>query len=526
METADVSSGIKDLGKPNSAYTSMKSLWSRSRAICGGERYVKEFDKRLDTQNFSNLLLPFSPSMTPAQYAFYTAEAELPGIVSQYAKMLVGGLLRKAPQVKLPESAPAGAVEWILHNFDRDGSPLLTFLDTALWEEIQTNRSWIYVDYPNIPDAEELTTEEFEEFMPYPVLWTAESVVNWRVSEDSTTGEKYLSLLVRRCYEEVYSDPSDLHPSMKDVVYVHDLPEGKYRVRRYVEEDEDEEKKVKTIQGKPAEDFGADNKSYILTDTFEEIMVAGEYLDRIPAWPLNGSIEPCEPLLTAMVNREVALYNKISRRNHLLYGAATYTPYVKSDMNDEEFTKFVQQGLGAWMKIGRDDDIGVLETPTKSLSDMEKAIASSLEEMARMGLRMLAPENAQSGVALELRNAGQTAQLSSMNTRVSSIMREVISFMLQWRYGVEIDTKDIEFELSADFNPTPIGADWLRLVTEWYEAKLIPRSVWLSIIRQNDLIPPGYDDVEGIKEINEDELTQGDSNNQDDLDLKRELERE
>jgi hypothetical protein len=137
---------------------------------------------------------------------------------------------------------------------------------------------------------------------------------------------------------------------------------------------------------------------------------------------------------------------------------------------------------------------------------MDRAIAASVEEMAKLGIRMLSPEAAQSGVALEIRNAAQTAQLGTLNSKISNVMSQIIVFMINWRYDLELKVSDIDFSLSADFNPTPLGADWLRLATEWYQAGLIPRTVWLQVLKQNDIIPPDYDDETGKKEINGDEL--------------------
>jgi hypothetical protein len=143
----------------------------------------------------------------------------------------------------------------------------------------------------------------------------------------------------------------------------------------------------------------------------------------------------------------------------------------------------------------------VLETPTAALQDMDRAIAASIEEIAKLGIRMLSPETEQSGVALEIRNAAQTAQLGTLNNKVSNIMGQVMVFMLNWRYDLELKVSDIEFSLSADFDPVPIGADWLRLATEWYQQGLIPRSIWLVLLKQNDMIPPDYDDEAALQEI-------------------------
>jgi hypothetical protein len=243
-----------------------------------------------------------------------------------------------------------------------------------------------------------------------------------------------------------------------------------------------------------------------LEEVKDSFQIHGETLNFIPAWPLNGQIEPIEPIISPLVDKEIALYNKISRRNHLLYGAATYTPVIFSDMADEDFDEIVGAGLGSWIKLQKDDKADILATPTQALQDMDRAIASSIEEMAKLGIRMLTPESAQSGVALEIRNAAQNAQLGSLNIKVSSTLKKVITCMLRWHYNVDIKEDDVDFTLSNDFNPVPLGADWLRLATEWYENGLIPRSVWIMILRQNDMLPADYDDEEGEKEINDDQL--------------------
>jgi hypothetical protein len=137
---------------------------------------------------------------------------------------------------------------------------------------------------------------------------------------------------------------------------------------------------------------------------------------------------------------------------------------------------------------------------------MEKAIAAAIEEMAKLGIRMLTPETDQSGVALHLRNASQTAKLGTLNMKISSVLSEIIAFMINWRYGLDLKAGDVYFNLSSDFTPTPTGEGWLRLATEWYEGGLIPRSVWLQLLKQNDMLAPEYDDKEGQVEITNDEL--------------------
>ena len=519
MSVVNAAQNGRSVADPNPAYESMRPLWEKSRAICNGERFVKDFDGNLDAIGFSNLLLPFSPSMSHQQYAFYKAEAELPGIVMQYAKTIIGGLLRKQPQLTLPDGLPEDAYNWIMKEFAQDGSPLITFLDRALWEEMQTSRAWVYVDYPVVPSdrKQNMLTADFKELKPYPVLWSAECVINWFMTTSSADGKQKLERVIIRDYELSFKR-NEFHPDYLDTVWVHEIKDGFYQIRKYQKPTQDAS--IAVVNGKVQQQYqvgtvsGTNNSGvgvlglngFILIDTIINIEANGSRLTEIPAWPLNGCYNPIEPLLTPLIDREVSLYNKMSRRNHLLYGASTYTPVIASDMGDSSFDDIVNAGLGSWIHIRQGDTATVLDTPTAALKDMEAAISSALEEMAKMGIRMLSPETVQSGVALDIRNAAQNAQLGTLNIKISNIMSQVICFMINWRYGTTFQANDIEFELSADFNPTPLGADWLRLATEWYEGGLIPRTLWLNILKQNDMVSSDYNDKDGQEEMNKDPI--------------------
>jgi hypothetical protein len=490
---------IKTVADPSVEYETMIDVWKKNRAICNGERFVKEFDRYLDVRSFKNILIPFSPSMTPHQYSFYKAEAELPGIVAQFSKTLIGGLLRKQPVIKFPEEVHEELYNWIMHEFGKDDSPLTTFLDEALWEEVQTSRAWVFVDYPKIDNPEMLTNEDFLRYKPFPILYKAEDIINTRTRTDHL-GKTILDRVIVRGLKE-YFDENEFHPTFRDTVWVHELDEqGFYRIRIFQVMSDTTNVEVKHGQKEPKYDS-------VRMDEIEQhyIYVHGENLKFIPAWPLNGTIKITSPLLEPIVDKEIGLYNKISRRNHLLYGASTYTPYIASDMSDEDFETIVSSGLGTWIHLPQQgDQIGVLDTPTDALADMDRAIAATIEEMAKLGIRMLTPEVDQSGIALQIRNATQTAQLGSLNHKVTSTMRQVIAFMVKWRYNIDLQPADIQLTMSADFNPMPLGEGWLRIATEWYQQGLIPRSAWLSLLQHNDMLSADYNDEEGRMEITAD----------------------
>lgn len=500
------------IGTPSYEYESMIRLWKRARAILNGELYAKAHDNNLDNINYTNLLVPFSPRMSPEQYRWYVAEGELPGLVAQYAKVLVGGLLRKNPQITFPDSIPDEAENWLRNYFTEDGRSMIAFLDAAIWEEISTSRGWVSVDFPVVNNYANLTPEERSSINPYPVLWKAEDVINWQTTKDPKTGRPKLSRVVFRYIARLYEEDNPFHPKLEVIAADHFLDEqGIYRVQLYKREGATT---MTLLNGDISltEIFGTElfsNDKWSLYQEESTPMMQGQPMTSLPIFPLNGEINLETPMLTPLIDREIALYNKVSRRNHLMYGASTFTPVVFSDMTAEDFQSVVGAGLGSWIKLGVNDKIDTFKTPTEALSDMEHSIETAVSDMARMGIRLLAPESSSgqdSGIALEIRNSSVTAQLGVLNNKISQTMKFILELMLRWKYGVDIDLTDLDFKLSADFNPTPIGSEWARLVTEWYQNRLIPRSVWLNVAKQHDIIPADYNDEDGITEIGQDQL--------------------
>lgn len=506
-----VNSTNRSIGDPTLAYESLKPQWSRARAVLNGEDFAKSHDKIVDTIMYTNLLIPFSPTMTQEQYNFYKAEAELPGLVSQYAKTLKGGLLRKPPSLTLPTTFTEEAREWLLNDFTGDNQPLIAFLEQAILEELTTSRAVISVDYPEITEEELnlLSEEEKAQVKPYPVLWQAENIINWQVGKHPKTKVTCLTRIIFRLMNQRFTEANPYHPEYVDTVLMYYLDEvGNCCVQSFKKEQKQEENATYSA-GQHVNNFRVEAMAKDLWTPLSEpktLLRFGKPIETIPVFFLNGLINPEEPILLPLVDREISLYNKVSRRNHLLYGASTYTPVVHTDMSESAFAELVAAGLGSWIRVGVEDKIDVLRTPTEALADMEKAIESTITDLANMGIRILSPEGSSdtSGIALTIRNSAQVAQLGTLNTRISDTMKSILCFMLKWRYEDDFKETELKFTLSDDFNPSPIGADWLRLVTEWYESRLIPRSAFINIVKAHDILPSDYDDEEGIKEMQHD----------------------
>jgi hypothetical protein len=508
MHEAQATGKGKAVSQGSPQYLSMLPIWKKCRAVLEGEQAVKDHDQWLDTVTFENLLIPFSPTMTQKQYHFYKAEAELPGLASQYARILNAGLLRKAPSISfLSDKVTDEMKDWVTNDFCSNKDSIHTYLSMVVEEELQTSAGWTYVDLPNAVEGYE------EEYFPYPVFHRAENVINYYLGKHPKTCKNVLLRFVTRYFVDVL-ETNQWHPDRVEEVRDHYLDEEGYLVVD-VYRGKRASSTLKISQGSIKNEFNEElTESFDLKETYRPLK-HGKRFDFIPAFPNNGWYSYRDPTLLPIVLREIHLYNKMSRRNHLMYGAATFTPYITGPMDEDAFSQIVNSGLGAWLHLPSSDNaLKVLETPTSALSSMEESIRSTVEDLHRMGIRILSPEGGESGIALEIRNASQTVQLSSINTNISKTMSKIITLMLNWKYDkLQLKESEVQFQMSTDFNPSPIGQEWLRLITHWYESRHISRSTFIRILQQNDILPADHNDELELQEIQKSPLAGIDSNN-------------
>jgi len=273
----------RSVADPSSSYHSLKPLWKRSRAVLQGQDNVKAHDEYL-TSDYTNLLIPFSPTMSQVQYDFYKSEAELPGLTAQYCKVLISSLLRKDSLLELPDELPEDATNWIKNNFTLDGRSLFNFLDRALWEELQTSSCWVYVDYPEISDEEfdALTPQERNKIKSYPVIIQAENVINVQVNINKRTRERTLTRVVTRYPVERYKPDNPWHPDYVDTVADHYLDESGNLVIDYYEK-KDTNNELLVLNGEVKQEYRESVSEY----GFEKVNTVmpkmfGEPLKRIP----------------------------------------------------------------------------------------------------------------------------------------------------------------------------------------------------------------------------------------------------
>ena len=477
------------VGDPNRVYDSLAPHYRVNKAVVGGASEVKKLDRSVMSDG-SNLLLPFSPAMTAASYDWYKNLSEFPGFTDQYTQVLVSGLVRKDPALTIEGVDDSEErLDWILNDFTRDGNSLDGFLKMALKEEMTTSRAFIQVNYPASGDRK----------LAYPTLIYGEQVINWRATDNQ------LSLLVVKKnvlvdYSEAeISNNAQLVYHQKNVerVYVHRLNEGLYEVREYRHSSEDNVMPKGIVDGRPDDASSPySGTDWILHAVEENIRIGSERLDFLPLFPLNGEVEPKVPLISHMIERELTLYNLLSRSNYLLYNSAAYTPIFYGDFSEDQATLVEERGIGRMLFLPEGARAEILSSPIEALDSYLNRIQQTVEDMAKLGARIINAElqTHQSGTAVNSARAPQVSQLSSLSGSVSSQLRKVIVLMIRWSYPGE--TPVVDFKLSPDYEDDVLGVEWARLFGEWYDKGIFPEGYFTRFLRNEGVLR--VDDTEPL----------------------------
>lgn len=509
-----VETSARRLGDPNTLYASTAITWRKNRAMAAGHEAVKQYDEWLDYTFKDNILIPVSTSMTQQQYDWLKLEGEFPGLTALYKDTLIAAMLKKDPEIEFPEDMPEERQqeiwEWFRNNFAEDGGPFVSEMFETLNEEMTTGRAWWYLNYP-----------ENTELKPYPVLIRAEHIINWETGRHPITGEQCLMTLVVRYYKpESRFKPTDENPqpNIVDYVDVHRITDrGDYELIRYEGQQWIEGSRI--VNGQVFANYDINGRQNVLrTNVWKEYartrpLKKGEVQTKLPFQPINGEVKPKGTVLQSMFDQEASLYNKLTRRNHLLYGTTTYTPVIKSDMTDEDVEKLTQSGLGSWLRVRADEDIDILAAPYEALESQDRAIDQTISTMTKLGLTLLDPNiNSEvSGTALAIRNAPQHFRIGMLNEIVSSVVKIVLVDFINYMYDTNYEVTDFSFTMSPDFDPTPQGEKFLRLIGEYYQSGLIDRETFVHQLRVNNIVTNDYNDEEALKRISEDELTISDA---------------
>ena len=388
-------------------------VWRQIEAALGGDSAVKRFD----ATSGNRILLPLSDQMPAAKYRQFQDNTSFSGLTGAFVEVLHDALLRTPPRFELlPRFASDQSA--FFEQFSKSQT-LLEFLSSLTMLHLATSQAIVYVDYDDQAQR------------PYAELIDPKTITNWKTNQDG----ELIQLFVRR--QRVANNLSTFEEVRRDEIIVHELIQGFYQVRQFVNQ----------------------GNQFELVSTIQPTR-RNERLTRIPLFFVSGQIEPPAIAIERYFSLEKAIYNATARRDHVLRLASFVTPIVAGEnlADDEDRQQAViDAGFGNYVFLNQDDTLTFATVPTENLEALERSINDRKMELARLGIRLLTPEQNQpeSGVALSIRNNLQSIRLSSFSTQITSTIREVIQEMLLWFTPVT-DIDDIDFELQHSIDDSVI----------------------------------------------------------------------
>ncbi len=377
-------------------YQMRLSQWQKCRDAFEGEDAIKAAGVTY---------LPKLKGQTDDDYKSYKKRALFYSITSKSVSALVGMATSKAPKIEYPESM-------LVYFNDSRMIQFSEVYSTVLTEVLLQSRCGVLVDMPQ------------EGGHPYPTVYQAEDIINWRID---AAGD--LELVVLR---ESYDAPVDDFEVKVEYRYRElRMVEGIYTQRVY------------DSKGNPGE---------IVAPT-----IRGVELDYIPffvANPFGTGFSDLKPLMLDIANINVSHYLSSADLEHGRHFTGLPTPVVIGADSDADLyigsTKFL-------VIPDKGGDAKYLEFTGQGLQSLEKAMSEKQGLLASLSARLLdnSSRGSEAADAVKLRYMSETASLTTVVNSISIVLNSAYKLIAEIlgepaeSFALTLDTDFMETQLSA-----------------------------------------------------------------------------
>jgi hypothetical protein len=257
------------------------------------------------------------------------------------------------------------------------------------------------------------------------------------------------------------------------VIRVLDLVNGKYRVRRFRE----------------------DNEEQIGWEVYPTMN--NEPLDYIPFYfigPDGGEADLSEPVLIDLVDLNLKHFQVSADYEHGCHMTGLPTPWV-AGINPEKFDdkgnpvypKLHIGSMTAWiLPVGAEAQY--LEFTGQGLTELRENLKGKEEQMAALGARMLTPEKAgvEAADTLAIRHAGENSVLSAIAVAVSDGLTKALKTFVAWA-GASVTDDNVKFEINRDFAPFLLSPQALTALLGAVQAGKMSDESFFNLLQRADL---------------------------------------
>lgn len=383
----------------------------------------------------------------------------------------VGMMFRKPPLREVPKQ-----LEPLLDDVTMSGVSFDNFAQDVVLEDISISRVGVLVDYPTNqavnPDGSVMTVAQAEAkgLRPSMVMYKAEQIINWRFE---FVNNRYILTQVR-LWETQAEIKNEFEVEEYPVIRVLDLDNGRYRVRRFKEESEEQ----------------------IGWDVYP--LMNGEFMSEIPFYfigPDGGQSELSEPVLIDLVDLNIKHFQVSADYEHGCHMTGLPTPVV-SGMTAEKFgedgnpiypTLYVGS-TSAWI-LPAGAEAKYLEFTGQGLQALKENLDTKEAQMAALGAKMLTPDKAgvEAAETVAMRHAGESSILAAIAVAVSEGLTKALRTFAQWA-GVTVTDENIKFEINRDFMPFAITPQALTALLSAVQAGKLSHEAFFDLLKRGDLV--------------------------------------
>ena len=317
------------------------------------------------------------------------------------------------------------------------------------------------IDFPDVEGGRSKLDDQTQGIRPYPIVIAAESILDVR-SEMINSVEVVTEFRYSKTEMKTTDGPFD-YETQERVVRLY-LENGVAYRQDYVDNAKDGAPKVFNI--------------------------GEESLKRLPIFSLNGQTAPVKPVLLDICDVDVQAYNQKSRRNHVSLLMGTTTFYTKG-LSEEERKEI--GGLGGMWHGPEACDFGSLSAEPSVISGYKIVLDEFSASAASFGARMFAEtgKEAESAEALAIKNASSHATLGHLATILSTVIEDILRFVILWDTEKDIAKGDVRIEFSKDFIPATLNGQDLTALIGGFMQGAIPLSVFFNALKRGEIIPDG-----------------------------------
>jgi hypothetical protein len=458
------------------AYATAAPAWLKVRDfVAGGER-VKKYIKTLPGHDEGTVT------------AFKDRTYYLPAI-ARSVDAFVGLIMNPEPVVQAPE-----ALTEYLDDVSFDGEPAKRMIGRTVREVTEIGRCAVIVDYPQAPNAQELSVADAEAagLRAYARFYRGEDVLDWRVTQRG--GERVLSFLKLKETIDQVSTSDEWAITEVEQIRVLDLVEGKYRQRLYQKGELTETQGLKTVKKEAWTKIGE--------DIFPQ--ANGAALDQIPAVVFGpDSLDVTEiavPPVLEMVEVSSAWLNNSALMEWTLMWVSNPTPVFINLMLPEG--ESVKLGSSQGISLNEGGDAKFLALGADGVGALRQAMEDKRRDMAAVGARLLSDETTAqiSRDTAIIQRAGEHSVLANIATTVASGWARVLGYLAIWAKA----DGDISVTLNTDFVPQGMTSGELSEMIAAVQAGQLSSRDLFALLQKRGVIRPDKSYDEHQDELDED----------------------